>query len=86
MIDRLASRLSNLRKLGDRNRAQHPVSILRNDLVGQETNELDLVEASDPGDFSIEERTYALARRLFSPLLARAELVAETIRRDGGVP
>lgn len=96
-LDRLASRLENLRKLGDRNRAQHPVSVLRHDIVGQESIDSSAEASADdlPDDSlasvvstvepSIEDRTCVLARRLFSPIIARAALLAGVIRRESAL-
>ena len=79
--DRLAHRLERLRELGDRHRAQHPVSVLRNDLAAaaDATESTDLEAIALP---SLEQRTHALARRLFSPIVARGEQLAETILDD----
>lgn len=73
---RLASRLADLRQLGDRNRAQHPVSVLRNDLVASSTP----LESQSEADVSA--RAEAIARRIFSPVLARAEQLADQIRSE----
>jgi hypothetical protein len=84
-IQRLADRLADLRQLGDRNRAAHPVSVLRNDIVagfdtpGSGAQGRGTVVA--PAEPNIEQRAEALARRLLSPVLARAEQLAESIRR-----
>jgi hypothetical protein len=81
---RLADRLADLRQLGDRNRAAHPVSLLRNDVVASGATTETSAQRSESigaGEPSVEQRAEALARRLLSPVLARAEQLADTIRK-----
>jgi hypothetical protein len=81
---RLANRLADLRKLGDRNREAHPVSVLRKDIVGHVpvlvADSSAGSRAGSAGEPTVEQRAEALARRLLSPVLARAEQLANTIR------
>ena len=75
---RLANRLADLRQLGDQNRAAHPVSVLRNDIVA------DALKQPNPSrprrKRTVGNRAEALARRMISPVLARAEQIADKIR------
>jgi hypothetical protein len=77
---RLANRLADLRLLGDRNRPFHPVSVLRNDIVSGPASEPETgVGGVEP---TLEDRAEALARRILSPVLARAEQLADMIRGE----
>jgi hypothetical protein len=81
---RLADRLDDLRLLRNRNRASHPVSVLRSDIVAS-TAPAEArrrgTEQVDPGmEPSIDQRAEALATLILSPVLARAEQLAAAIR------
>ncbi|MFN0072568.1 MAG: hypothetical protein ACKVVP_13870 [Chloroflexota bacterium] len=75
---RLATRLADLRQLGDRNRPFHPVSVLRNDIAKRQMPQAN--SSANDKEPSLEERAEVLARRILSPVLARAEQFADFIR------
>src|SRR5215212_89614 len=85
--ERLSNRLADLKSLGDRQRASHPVTVLRQQLsdVPPPAAEQELHSAPGPtppqsADVpKLDERARALARRVFSALLSQAEQQAHRI-------
>lgn len=90
--DHLASRLADLRRLGVRTKAGHPITVLRRSATSQPVEDGPEPDPSMPADVTpaaitanqndTQDVIDGLMRRLSSQIVARVAAFEETIRKD----